>query len=254
MEQQLYEQKDATLVYRSVLEAAEELDKDEALELLISYIHLGLGDEINLDECSKVVRLILKQNVASLIAADNRHKAAVENGLKGKDSGIKGKEYGKKGGRPRKNETPEEAYKRRNPAKTPQETPVSCFNNSIEDTQLNAIESTQNPAKTPLKEEEEVYVEVEKKEYDKEKEINKEDKYKNLTWEEYLKLFINRHSSFNYDLDFSIFTMTYRETLEAFQRFLLEKTGNIISIEVLTFHLTYYAHFGRVYQKQDVNN
>lgn len=246
MVQQIYEQKDATLVYRSVLEAAEELDRDEALELLTSFIHLGLGDEINLNNCSKVVRLILKQNVASLIAADNRHKNAVENGKKGKDSGIKGKEHGKKGGRPRKGETPEEAYERRNPAKTPQETPVTPFNETVE----TPIEDNQNPAKTPLKEEGEEYAEV-----DKEKEIYtevskdniKENKYKNLPWEEYLKMFINRHPGYNYDLESSIFVCTYTDTLQKYQQFILDNTNMNIPLDALSFELRYYYATGKTF-------
>lgn len=167
---QLYEQKDATLVFRSVLEAAEELDKDQALELLTSYIHLGLGDNVDLDTCSMVVRLILKQNVASLVAADKRHKNAILNGMKGKDSGIKGAEYGKKGGRPRNNETKEEAYARRNPPKTPQETPAQGLDNTQENATRSSVGCVENPPKTPLKEEEEVYVEEE--EYAEEEKMN----------------------------------------------------------------------------------
>lgn len=223
------EKKNACVIFRSVYEAALELDKEQALELLLTYIGAGLGENINLDECSQVVRLILKQNLAYLTAAERRYKAACENGKKGKDAG-------KKGGRPKKGETKEEAYERRNPSKTPDETPV--------------IPIEETPVK-PLEKEKE-YEKDKEKEYTKETIITKEDKYKNLTWEEYLKLFNNRHPSFNYSLDFPIFTMTYRENLEAFQKFLSEKTGSYYPIDFLTFQITYYATFGRVYQDQGV--
>lgn len=239
MEQQLYEQKDATLVYRSVLEAAEELDKDEALELLLSFIHLGLGDEVNLDECSKVVRLILKQNVASLIAADNRHKNAVENGKKGKDSGIKGKEHGKKGGRPRKGETPEEAYERRNPAKTPQETPVTPFNENTG----TPIEDNQNPAKTPLKEEGEEYAEV-SKEKDIYTEVSKEEytfeEFSNILKELCLK-FIRKHSDYNYLLDINCFKNHYYDNVYRFQRYVNEQMNTDMTVEECCYMITEYA-------------
>lgn len=232
MVQQIYEQKDATLVFRSVLEAAEELDRDEALELLLSYIHLGLGDEINLDSCSKVVRLILKQNVASLVAADNRHRNAVENGKKGKDSGIKGKEHGKKGGRPRKGETPEEAYERRNPPKTPQETPVPPFNENTG----TSIEDNQNPPKTPLKEEGE-------EEYEKDKELYKEYNYEEFsnTLKELCYKFIRKHGDYNYLLDADSFKNHYYDNACRFQRYLNEQLNTDISIEDCCYMITEYA-------------
>lgn len=227
MDLQKNEKKNACVIFRSVYEAALELDKDQALELFLTYTKIGLGEDVNLDECSQVVRLILKQNLAYLDAAERRYKAACENGKKGKDAG-------KKGGRPKKGETKEEAYERRNPSKTPEETPVI------------PIEKT--PVKPLEKEKEKEYEKDKEIEYTKETIITKEDKYKNLSWEEYLKLFINQHPSFNYELESSIFVLTYRDNLEAFQKFLLEKTGQDFSIDFLTYHLRYFATFGRVYQ------
>lgn len=231
------QKKDGCVLFRTVLEAAEELNEKEALELLTTYAHYALGDTVDLDKSSQIVRITIKQLVPALEAAERRYLAARENGMKGKEAG---KEKGGGLGRPKKGETPEEYQKRveewraqKTPSKTPEKPPVN---------------TNQKPPENPLEVEEEV--DIEKEEYTEE-DIDKElyiDKYKNLTWEEYLKLFINKHKDFNYDLDFSVFTLTYRKPLEDYQRFLLEKTGNEYPIEYLTFQLTYYGTFGRVFE------
>ena len=158
------EKKKSCVLFRSVVEAAEELDINEALELLLNYAHLGLGDEVDLDKCSKTVRLILKQNVESLDAAERRRQTAIENGNKGKDSG-------KKGGRPRKGETKEEAYQRRNPQETPKNPQYSSIKNPQEtpkNPQYSSIKNPQKPLDVDVYVEEDVYAEVEE-----EKEVDK---------------------------------------------------------------------------------
>lgn len=127
MEQQF--KKDACVLFRTIVEAAKEMEKDEALEMLLAYADYALGDTEEIVTNNKYIKLILNQVVPALNAAERRYQAAVENGIKGKDAG-------KKGGRPRKGETKEEAYKRRNPSKTPEETPVS----SIEKTPVKPLE------------------------------------------------------------------------------------------------------------------
>lgn len=150
----LQNEKKACVLFRSVVEAAEELERDEALELLLTYAHIGLGDEVDLDNCSKVVRLILKQNIESLGAAERRYAAACENGTKGAEAG---KKKGGGVGRRRKDETPEEYQKRveewrmsKTPSKTPEKPPVI---------------TNQKPPENPLEKEKEI-------EYEKEKEYN----------------------------------------------------------------------------------
>lgn len=83
-------------------------------------------------------------------------------------------------------------------------------------------------------------------------ETPKEDRYKNLTWEEYLKLFINKHPSFNYNLDNSIFVCTYTDILDTYRQFIKDKTSMDIPIPVLARELTYYATFGRAYAGEEV--
>ena len=155
------EKRKSCILFKSIVDAAEELDNDQALELLLTYAHYGLGETIDLDKCSKIVRLILMQNVEALNAADRRYQAS-------KLNGPKGKENGGGVGRPRKNETPEEYQKRVEEwkrSKNPQETPknpqvVSCTettakpqenpdNNPIKNPviQKSALECSQNPQK-----------------------------------------------------------------------------------------------------------
>lgn len=140
------EKRKSCILFKSIVDAAEELEKDQALELLLTYAHYGLGETIDLDKCSKIVRLILLQNIEALDAADRRYQAS-------KLNGQKGKEYGKKGGRPRKGETPEEAYQRRNPQETPKNPQsVSCAENSAKPQETPDNNPIKNPViqKTPL--------------------------------------------------------------------------------------------------------
>lgn len=155
------EKRKSCILFKSIVDAAEELDNDQALELLLTYAHYGLGETIDLDKCSKIVRLILLQNIEALNAADRRYQAS-------KLNGPKGKENGGGVGRPRKNETPEEYQKRVEEwkrSKNPQETPknpqvVSCTetpakpqetpdNNPIKNPviQKSASDTSQNPQK-----------------------------------------------------------------------------------------------------------
>lgn len=155
------EKRKSCILFKSIVDAAEELDKDQALELLLTYAHYGLGETIDLDKCSKIVRLILMQNIEALNAADRRYQAS-------KLNGPKGKENGGGVGRPRKGETPEEYQKRVEEwkrSKNPQETPknpqvVSCTetpakpqenpdNNPIKNPviQKSPLECSQNPQK-----------------------------------------------------------------------------------------------------------
>lgn len=155
------EKRKSCILFKSIVDAAEELDKDQALELLLTYAHYGLGETIDLDKCSKIVRLILLQNIEAINAADRRYQAS-------KLNGPKGKENGGGVGRPRKNETPEEYQKRVEEwkrSKNPQETPknpqvVSCTetpakpqenpdNNPIKNPviQKTPLEYSQNPQK-----------------------------------------------------------------------------------------------------------
>lgn len=173
MEQQT-EKRKSCILFKSIVDAAKELDKDQALELLLTYADYGLGEVIDLDKCSKIVKLILMQNIEALNAADRRYKAS-------KLNGPKGKENGGGVGRPRKGETPEEYQKRVEEwkrSKNPQETPknpqvVSCTetpakpqenpdNNPIKNPviQKTPLESPQNPQK-PLNVDVDVYVDAE---------------------------------------------------------------------------------------------
>ena len=230
------EKKQSCVLFRTVVEAAKEMSKDDALELLLTYADYAMGDTDDVETDNQLVKLIMKQLVPALNSAEKRYDAACENGRKGK-------EHGKKGGRPRKGETKEEAYERRNPSKTPEQSPV--------ETPVEAIEKT--PVK-PLDVDVDVYVdtEVDKESISKDNNISKEDRYKNLTWEEYLKLFINKHPSFNYNLDNSIFVCTYTDILDRYRQFIKDKTSMDIPIPVLARELTYYATFGRAYAGEEV--
>lgn len=171
--------KDACLLYRTIVEAAKEMEKDEALELLLAYADYALGDTDEIITDNKYIKLILKQVVPSLKAADNRYRTAVDNGNKGKESGKNGGGIG----RPKKGETKEDYQKRveewkqsKNPQKNPQNSfeEVSCFNNPVitpnnpiktpdnnpvfEKTPSQAI---QNPQKNPLDVDVDVEVDVE---------------------------------------------------------------------------------------------
>lgn len=228
------QQKQACVLFRTIVEAAKEMNKEEALELLLTYADYALGDTEEIETDNKYIKLILKQLVPALSAAEKRYEAACKNG-------PKGKEYGKKGGRPRKGETKEQAYERRNPSKTPEQSPVATPVNNYQET----------PVK-PLDVEEEVEVDAEA---DKEKEIYteiskdniKENKYKNLPWEEYLKMFINRHPGYNYDLESSIFVCTYADTLQKYQQFILDNTNMNIPLDALSFELRYYYATGKTF-------
>lgn len=230
----LQNEKKACVLFRSVVEAAEELERDEALELLLTYAHIGLGDAVDLDNCSKVVRLILKQNIESLGAAERRYAAACENGPKGAEAG---KENGGGIGRPRKGETKEEYQKRveewkmtKTPSKTPEKPPVN---------------TNQKPPENPLEEEveEEVYVEVEKKEYDKDKEEiyvekNSNTKKEKLSEEEFIYIlnyacrkFIDRHKDYNYSLENEFFKENYFENVHNLQVFVNEKYSWNLTID-----------------------
>lgn len=168
------EKRKSCILFKSIVDAAEELDKDQALELLLTYAHYGLGETIDLNKCSKIVKLILMQNIEALNAADRRYQAS-------KMNGPKGKENGGGVGRPRKGETPEQYQKRVEEwkqSKNPQETPknpqvVSCTetpekpqenpdNNPMENpvTQKTALECSQNPQK-PLNVDVDAYVDAE---------------------------------------------------------------------------------------------
>ena len=242
------EKKKACVLFRSIVEAAEELETSEALELLLNYAHLGLGDEVDLDKCSKTVRLILKQNVECLGAAERRYEAAKKNGPKGKENGGGV-------GRPRKGETPEEYQKRveewrqsKNPQKTPnnpdrvftsdnldnpQKTPE---NNPVKNLVIpkSVSDSFQNPEK-PLEVEEEVYTEVEKeKEVDIEKEIEYEfskEEFDNILKETSYK-FIRKHPDYNYFLDVDSFKNNYYDNVFGFQRYLNEQLKTDLPLEI----------------------
>lgn len=79
----------------------------------------------------------------------------------------------------------------------------------------------------------------------------KENKYKDMPWEEYLKKFISRHPSFNYDMNVDSFVSTYVETLEQFQKFVYENfyTVEKIPIATLAFEILYYKEQGKVYTR-----
>lgn len=145
--------KDACLMYRTIVEAAKEMEKDEALELLLAYADYALGDTDEIITDNKYIKLILKQVVPSLRAADNRYRAAVDNGNKGKESGKNGGGVG----RPKKGETKEDYQKRveewkqsKNPQKNPQNSfeEVSCYTDQ-ETTPDNPVITPNNPIKTP---------------------------------------------------------------------------------------------------------
>lgn len=221
MEQQ--EKKNACVIFRSVYEAAQELDKDQALELLLTYTKIGLGEEVNLDECSQIVRLILKQNIPYLDAAERRRIASIENGKKGKDAG-------KRGGRPRKGETKEQAYERRNPQETP---------NNPQDN------IDKNPQKPLEKEKEKEYEKDKEIEYTKETIVTKEEKYSFEEFSNLLKdyciIFIRKHQDYNYLLDGDSFKEHYYDNLLKFQLFVNKQLETTLSMEDCSLLITGYA-------------
>ena len=77
----------------------------------------------------------------------------------------------------------------------------------------------------------------------------KESKYKDLPWEEYLKLFIKQHPSFNYDMDSDSFVSTYGDTLDRFQDFVHKNfcAPDKIPLPVLAHEITYYHTTGIPY-------
>lgn len=141
------EKRKSCILFKSIVDAAKELDKDQALELLLTYADYGLGETIDLDNCSKIVKLILMQNIEALDAADRRYQAS-------KMNGPKGKENGGGVGRPRKGETPEEYQKRVEEwkrSKNPQETPKNPQVVSCTETPAKPQENPDNnPIKNPV--------------------------------------------------------------------------------------------------------
>lgn len=235
----LNDTKDACVLFRTIVDAAEELETNEALELLLSYAHLGLGDEVDLDTCSKVVRLILKQAIPALTAAERRYAAAVENGNKGKEAG---KEKGGGVGRPKKDETPEDYQKRvdewraqKTPRITPEKPPMN---------------TEQKPPENPLEVEEELEAE---EEVEKKVEINKEVKIeKEYSFEELLKRFIEKHNDYDYNLTVEQFSSTYHQSLGMFQNYLSSKNRIMLSTDSLSFYLLFYKDHGEVYQENEI--
>ena len=112
-----------------------------------------------------------------------------------------------------------------------------------------AFNSIKNLPSSPKSKEETKQVEV-KQEPQPAPEPPKENKYKNMPWEEYLKLFINRHPSFNYDMNVDNFVSTYVETLEQFQKFVYENyyTVEKFPLATLAFEILYYKEQGKVYK------
>ena len=220
--------KQACVLFRTIVEAAKEMDKEEALELLLTYADYALGDTEDIETDNKYIKLILKQLVPALSAAERRYEAAVENGKKGKNSG-------KKGGRPRKNETKEEAYARRNgsegevnivgyvqenPSKTPEQSPV----NSYEKTPVKPLDvDVEEEVDAEVEEEKEVYTEI-----SKDKEIYEDfcNKLKKLCLS-----FIYKHSDYNYLLDTNSFKNHYYDNVCKFQMFVNECLKTNLSID-----------------------
>lgn len=258
------QQKNSCLLYRTIVEAAKEMDKDEALELLLTYADYALGDTETIETDNKYIRLILKQVVPSLKAAENRYDAAVENGNKGKD-------YGKNGGgigRPRKGESQEDYQKRveewkksKNPQNNPQrvnepvitsDNPQKPLNNPIitpvnnpvfEKTPLQAI---QNPQKNPLDVdeaidvEEDVYIEeaiaIEEEYKEENIVIEKDKKY-------YVQLFLNYNNYFDYSLlrtNPDYFYKKYQYSIDKLRDNILTHTGESMTIQELLDYLNGY--------------
>lgn len=122
-------EKTTCVFFRSLFDAAErihETNPETAYEIYRSYFRYAFCETEDIETDDMVAELLVRQNVESFNAADERYSNAVKNGEKGKDYGILGKEYGKLGGRPRKGETREEYWerKRKQIQETPQETPL----------------------------------------------------------------------------------------------------------------------------------
>lgn len=123
-------EKTTCVFFRSLFDAAErihETNPETAYEIYRSYFRYAFCETEDIETDDMVAELLVRQNVESLNAADERYSNAVKNGEKGKEYGILGKEYGKLGGRPRKGETREEYWERRKKdiQKTPQKTPLT---------------------------------------------------------------------------------------------------------------------------------
>lgn len=247
MEQQ---KKGACVLFRTIVEAAKEMDKDEALELLLTYADYALGDTDEIRTDNKYVRLILNQTIPALQASERRRQSQIENG-------PKGKELGGGVGRPKKGETQEEYQKRvtdwkesKKPLKTPKnpigdninenpskplKTPqgVTTFENPVKNPvfEKTALECPQNPSK-PLDVDVEVDVEKEidlSKEININKEITKEEFIKNL--EILCYKFINKHPDFNYMLDEETFLEFYYDNVVNFQRYVNEQLKTYLTIK-----------------------
>ena len=111
--------KTTCIFFKSLYDAARELHEtspEDAYEVYNAFFAYAFGETEGIETESQVARLLVMQNVESLNAAENRYKAAVENGKKGK-------EFGKLGGRPRKGETKEQARERRETPEKPQNKP-----------------------------------------------------------------------------------------------------------------------------------
>lgn len=123
-------EKTTSIIYRSLVEAAErfyEKDPATALEIYRSFCRYAFCMTEDVETDNEIAEIIVRQNIESLNAADERFANAVKNGNKGKDYGVMGKEYGKLGGRPRKGETREEYWerKRKESEETPPKTPLN---------------------------------------------------------------------------------------------------------------------------------
>lgn len=222
------QRKPSCVLFRTIVEAAKEMNKEEALELLLTYADYALGDTEEIETDNKYIKLILKQTIPALIAAENRYAQAVENGKKGK-------EHGKKGGRPKKGETKEEAYERRNPSKTPEQTPVETPENNYEKTPVKPHD-VDIDKDVSVDKEEDVYID---NSIDKEKDSFEEF---SLQLKNLCLAFIRKHHDYNYLLDEESFKDYYYDNIVRFQLFVNEQLKSSITIKDCVLLLLGYAN------------
>lgn len=165
-------EKTTCIFYKSLFEAAErfyEKDPETALEIYHSFFKYAFCRTENVDTDNEIAELLVKQNIESFKAADNRFAAAVKNGDKGKEYGELGKEYGKLGGRPRKGETREEYWERKrkecskNPPENPplsgdKETPLTTATASSTTTAKTTSSTTSKSSTTSVGDDPEYYL------------------------------------------------------------------------------------------------
>lgn len=124
--------------YKSIIEDIPEDDKEARLECFMKLCEIGFYGREPTKSNNPIVNVIIKMATPNIVAAKDRHEAAIQNGMKGKEHGIKG-------GRPRNGETPEQAKARREAerdSETASTKPLKTPEGLIESQEVNETEET----------------------------------------------------------------------------------------------------------------